>query len=143
MENFEKELSGMEETQVLVCNRIPSHIARIATLFALLDLNTQITATQMRRAIEVGEYLKKSVWYLFGDFGMSGPTAAASWIVSKIEDNGGKVNKRDLQQRIPVRHREDFSRAIADLQRQGILLEESIGKKKFWTLAEVGSVDNG
>ena len=143
MEGFEKELTTMEETQVLVTNRIPSHIARIATLFALLDLNTQITATSMRRAIEVGEYLKKSVWHLFGDYGMSGPTAAASWIVTKIEEAGGRVNKRDLQQRIPIRHREDFSRAIADLQRQGILLEESTGKKKFWTLAEVEAVTNG
>jgi len=138
MEGFERELTGMEDqTQVLVCNRIPSHIARIATLFALLDMNSQITATQMRRAIQVGEYLKKTAWYLFGDYGMSGPTAAASWIVSRIEAGGGRINKREMQQRIPVRHREDFSKAISDLQRQGVLLEEAVGKKKFWTLAEV------
>lgn len=137
MESFERELDGMDEMQRLVSIRVPAHIARIATLFALFDQNTQITATQMRRAIEVGDYLKKTVWHVFHDYGMSGPTACATYIFNKIEENGGKLNKRLLQQSIPGRYREHLTKAISDLQRQGILLEENNGKMKFWTLAAI------
>lgn len=136
MENFEKELTEMDEMQNLVTNRIPSHIARIAILFALLDHNPQITQTTMRRAIEVGEYLKRSVWHVYKDFGESGQAAAAKWIMQKIQDNEGKFNKRDLRQRVPNRFTTDYTKAITDLQRQGVLLEESQGKKKFWVLSQ-------
>jgi hypothetical protein len=136
MENFEKELTAMDEMQNLVTNRMPSHIARIAILFALLDHNPQITKTTMRRAIEVGEYLKRSVWHVYGDFGESGQAAAAKWIMQKIQENEGKFNKRDLRQRVPSRFVTDYTKAITDLQRQGVLLEEAQGKKKFWVLAQ-------
>jgi hypothetical protein len=136
VENFEKELTEMDEMQNLVTNRIPSHIARIAILFALLDHNPQITKTTMRRAIEVGEYLQRSVWHVYKDFGESGQAAAAKWIMQKIQENEGKFNKRDLRQRVPSRYTTDYTKAISDLQRQGVLLEETQGKKKFWVLAQ-------
>ena len=56
--------------------------------------------------------------------------------MQKIQDNEGKFNKRDLRQRVPSRFTTDYTKAISDLQRQGVLLEETQGKKKFWVLAQ-------
>lgn len=135
---FHKRLESMDEVQNLVTTRIPAQVARISALFALLDQSTQVTATHIRRAILVGDYLEQSIWHVFHDYGQSGRTACAAYIIQQIEENNGKLNKRALQQHLPIRFRDDFAWAIADLQRQGILLEENQGRKKFWALAETG-----
>lgn len=106
--------------------RAEAHVARLATVYALLDCCAQIDEVHLRAGEAVWAYAEASVRYIFGE---STGSRDADDVRQVLEAEGGSLTKQELRQETGIRNGARLQRAIDVLVDQGVVQTRIEGGK--------------